>query len=634
MTGRTTESNEQYRPANHLSTTEHGEARSAPVRMYCPKAGIRGVFDKGARWKARWCVVEDGELSVYKQQGSAQAQWRFSLQGAETRQIFADDARVVGSKFISDAHCPFLLEISPRVSGAVLFAYETEEELECWIAAIERQSQTASDPTLAMCCAEPARENGDSQSQTWNARCQAALDAETSGAHCAGAVAEVVGQFITEVQQLVATIVDEYFSPREFQKFPSLLPSDFSHHGYQLDESLKRLYFENDVLYRVLNVPPAASANTSLPADDTAEDAVGMASQELLGTRLYRNGLHCGQLRTPLTVMINHGGFWVSAVAVLPISPASEVYSVQSGVCDRRFLTLLEHTMAHCGFGCHPIGTAGVPQGSQPPFNGDLPPQLSSKQAVAPLYSISTGLDVTGYRGEDGRFYLANLQRVCPADVLIGETATANPSPAFGARPRFLRPELVQAFQREYGRSLSSNCYLPLGHLGPEQKVTNEEYDWQATRASRYLRENVIPRFMKSLNSVEILPCSGGTLTTAMHAAGINMRYLGLLAEHASVPHVYDLIVVEMVARQAKILLKRYMIHRQLAADPHRFSVSHAVDKLEVQRWQQQQEQLRRHAAVGYFKLLLGNSRKSDLHWKNELVSVLYHYPPFGGNVW
>ena len=79
---------------------EHGEARSAPVRMYCANAGIRGVFDKGARWKARWCVVKDGELSVYKQQGSAQAQWRFSLQGAETRQIFADDARVVGCKFI------------------------------------------------------------------------------------------------------------------------------------------------------------------------------------------------------------------------------------------------------------------------------------------------------------------------------------------------------------------------------------------------------------------------------------------------------------------------------------------------------------------------------------------------------
>ena len=42
----------------------------------------------------------------------------------------------------------------------------------------------------------------------------------------------------------------------------------------------------------------------------------------------------------------------------------------------------------------------------------------------------------------------------------------------------------------------------------------------------------------------------GAALAGAMHGAGINMRYLGLVAERATLPHVHDLLVVEMLCRQ------------------------------------------------------------------------------------
>ena len=81
----------------------------------------------------------------------------------------------------------------------------------------------------------------------------------------------------------------------------------------------------------------------------------------------------------------------------------------------------------------------------------------------------------------------------------------------------------------------------------------NERLEWAATRASRHLREVTIPTFAAALSSLAALPCSGAALAGAMHGAGINMRYLGLVAERATLPHVHDLLVVEMLCRQVSI---------------------------------------------------------------------------------
>ena len=39
--------------------------------------------------------------------------------------------------------------------------------------------------------------------------------------------------------------------------------------------------------------------------------------------------------------------------------------------------------------------------------------------------------------------------------------------------------------------------------------------------------ETVLPKFVQDLNSLEVSPMDGQTLTEALHAHGINMRYLG-----------------------------------------------------------------------------------------------------------
>ncbi len=88
----------------------------------------------------------------------------------------------------------------------------------------------------------------------------------------------------------------------------------------------------------------------------------------------------------------------------------------------------------------------------------------------------------------------------------------------------------------------------------------NERLEWAATRASRHLREVTIPSFAAALNSLAALPCSGAALAGAMHGAGINMRYLGLVAERATLPHVHDLLVVEMLCRQVSSTTERFRV--------------------------------------------------------------------------
>ena len=86
---------------------------------------------------------------------------------------------------------------------------------------------------------------------------------------------------------------------------------------------------------------------------------------------------------------------------------------------------------------------------------------------------------------------------------------------------------------------------------GPDEIIALHED--QVRRASEALRTHVIPRFVSECKSLEPLPLDGLTLTEAMHSSGINMRYLGMIAEQTkSLPHIQQLCICEMVARCAK----------------------------------------------------------------------------------
>lgn len=52
--------------------------------------------------------------------------------------------------------------------------------------------------------------------------------------------------------------------------------------------------------------------------------------------------------------------------------------------------------------------------------------------------------------------------------------------------------------------------------------------------AGSFLVESVVPRFVRDCIQLAVTPTDGESLSTSMHARGINMRYLGQVANLAT----------------------------------------------------------------------------------------------------
>ena len=57
-----------------------------------------------------------------------------------------------------------------------------------------------------------------------------------------------------------------------------------------------------------------------------------------------------------------------------------------------------------------------------------------------------------------------------------------------------------------------------------QEIATDEE---NVRKVSLYLTNVVIPKFIQDLCTLEVSPMDGQTLTEALHAHGINVRYIG-----------------------------------------------------------------------------------------------------------
>ncbi|KAF9948959.1 Intracellular distribution of mitochondria [Mortierella alpina] len=81
--------------------------------------------------------------------------------------------------------------------------------------------------------------------------------------------------------------------------------------------------------------------------------------------------------------------------------------------------------------------------------------------------------------------------------------------------------------------------------------------------ASKFLRENVIAVLLQDFTAYIVSPIDGGSLTKAMHRRGINMRYLGRIANLAkesnepALVHIHYLAIQEMVVRSVKRIIRK-----------------------------------------------------------------------------
>ncbi|KAJ8748741.1 hypothetical protein K2173_011293 [Erythroxylum novogranatense] len=157
--------------------------------------------------------------------------------------------------------------------------------------------------------------------------------------------------------------------------------------------------------------------------------------------------------------------------------------------------------------------------------------------------------DNSNMTDEDKKVKLEENESVAPVDsqeiTKDGNTEAAEnpvsvPSDSFGAYDEIL---------------FNPNVFTEFKLGGNSEEV--EEDEENVRKVSLYLANTVLPKFTQDLCSLEVSPMDGQTLTEALHANGINVRYIGKVADgikHLS--HLLDLCTNEIAVRSAKHILK------------------------------------------------------------------------------
>ncbi|KAI8971247.1 clustered mitochondria-domain-containing protein [Pilobolus umbonatus] len=256
---------------------------------------------------------------------------------------------------------------------------------------------------------------------------------------------------------------------------------------------------------------------------------------------------------------------------------------------------------------------------------------LDENEKETKLY---TSQETKGLLGADGRRYMLDLYRLNPVDILFQESECIEKDgkPAYPHKMTLLRPELMSLFwehkfrqwlkvksealkkeakpveeadEKKEGKA-EENMNEKAVETQEEMKIDVNEFqltfntdvftsakipegqakaDEETIRdASKFLSEEIIPSLVLDFASYSISPLDGAALTSAMHRRGINMRYLGRLAELIAlskdkrIEHVHELAVREMIVRVCKRLLRNLL--SQCSLEESSLCISHFLNCL------------------------------------------------------
>ncbi|XP_019425362.1 PREDICTED: clustered mitochondria protein-like isoform X3 [Lupinus angustifolius] len=217
------------------------------------------------------------------------------------------------------------------------------------------------------------------------------------------------------------------------------------------------------------------------------------------------------------------------------------------------------------------------------------------------VFKLAAPVESKGIVGGDDRHYLLDLLRVTPRDVNYT---------GLGSQFCILRPELIAAFCQAQAAETSKsqgvdnvatdsqnatetgmvdwankekvddvkelaaaaaeasdhyeeivfnpNVFTEFKLAGSPEEIAADEDN--VRKVGLYLTNVVLQKFIKDLCTLEVSPMDGQTLTEALHAHGINVRYIGKVATGTRhLPHLWDLCSNEIVVRSAKHVIKNLL---------------------------------------------------------------------------
>lgn len=208
------------------------------------------------------------------------------------------------------------------------------------------------------------------------------------------------------------------------------------------------------------------------------------------------------------------------------------------------------------------------------------------------------------HRGKgNGHFYALNLSDTFPADV-VGPQESKKQFRRF--RSEFVAQSQSPLASECHGRESSSmNCDSNslYGHIDAKSMDASQVKD-----ASIHLRTVLLPKFVKKLDNLEVLPIDSRGITMELHKHGINARYLGLIFKLTRLPYIRNLCAMEMIARAGKQLFRETI--RNAILQFRSVEAAYIDDELNF-------------TAVKFFQQLLGSLETQRRVWEEQLSKIV-----------
>ncbi|KAL6453550.1 CLU1 Clustered mitochondria protein [Candida maltosa Xu316] len=185
------------------------------------------------------------------------------------------------------------------------------------------------------------------------------------------------------------------------------------------------------------------------------------------------------------------------------------------------------------------------------------PHQVQISEDVKSNSKLVVSKDTKGLRGTDGRKYVIDLYRTTPRDIqFIEENFNPNDEKSYPHGESLIRHEAVnewwrrkvavlfkeetEKLEKEGKLSKEGDAEKPQIAIPTDQVVFNPDSfsnDFESTEdrdevreISKFVKEKLIEEFLDDIQD-QVVPFEGKQLTEVLHRNGINLRYLGYIAQ-------------------------------------------------------------------------------------------------------
>lgn len=171
---------------------------------------------------------------------------------------------------------------------------------------------------------------------------------------------------------------------------------------------------------------------------------------------------------------------------------------------------------------------------------------------------------------------------------------------------RRLRPEFLKSFTKK----LNPDTFDLVNINKKSDKLESD-----LTDANKTLKSVNVLELVNKLDRMEYLPLDSYGFTKIFHEFGVNLRYLGLVAQHSKLPHIQEVCTTEMVARSCKRILN-YKLSRFTVLSGEK--VKHLKDGLshlnsdEIQEFKDRFEKNQKKIVVDLLNVIFGKSDLSE----------------------